>query len=174
MSRYIFVYLTAVFFLLLQSSVLPRLLSVSWRPDLMLILVILLAVREKSLPALVAALLLGAAKDSMSGLTIGLHICIYLILMISIRLVAEKLNVESPPLLVLLILAGTLIQSVVSGFMLASLADSPAVLWLLVAALPQQMLSNLVTAVILLSLITLFLPAAFDRQSSRLRSGIPS
>ncbi len=166
MRRFLWIYLLAFVFLLLQSSLFPRLLPVVWRPDLVLVLFVLLGARERSAQTLVVALIVGAAQDSLSGTTVGLHISIYLIVLILIRLLAEKLNVENPSLLILIILGGTVLQSVVTGFMLAFLADGSGVLWLLLAALPQQLLSNLLAAFVLL-----LLPWPVPREVPSFRSG---
>lgn len=166
MRRYLWFYLLALVCLLLQSSFFPRFLPIDWRPDLMLVLFVLLGARERSAQTLIAALLLGAAQDSLSGTTVGLHICVYLIVLILIRLLAEKLNVDNSPLLILLILGGTALQSVVAGFMVALLADAPAVLWFLLTALPQQLLINLLAAFFLL-----LLPWPVPREVPTFRSG---
>lgn len=166
MRRYLWFYLMAIVFLLFQSSVFPFFLPINLRPDLMLVLFVLLGTRERSAQTLVAAVLLGVAQDSLSGTTVGLHVSIYLIVLILLRLLAEKLNVNNSSLLILLIVGGTALQSVIVGFMVALFADVPAVFWLLLVALPEQLLSNLLAAFFLL-----LLPWPVPREVSCFRTG---
>jgi len=70
-----------------------------------------------------------------------------------VRLLSEHLNVESPPLLVLLIAGGTLLQNLLLALCLAILADAGPVLQILLSSLAEQMLANLVASTLILSLV---------------------
>ncbi|MFO7578456.1 MAG: rod shape-determining protein MreD [Pelovirga sp.] len=163
MSRALLYSLVGTLFLLLQSSVFPLFLAPQWRPDLFLILILVIGVKEKSVPSLVAALLLGASQDSLGGTTSGLHIIIYLLLLILTRLLAEKLNVDSPPLFLLMVPAATLAQTLLFGFFLANFTDAGGLFLLLAGVLPGQLVSNLLATVILLGLFARLKPARIYR-----------
>ena len=130
-------------FLLLQSTFFPFFLDARWRPNLILILVLLLAVREKPVPAMLTVMLLGAFLDSLSGTTIGLQIAACLVVFILIRLVAEKLNVESPALLVLILIGAIFVHGLLVAFIMTTYSDLSTIFYLLITTLPQQALSTL-------------------------------
>jgi rod shape-determining protein MreD len=148
--------LTGILFALLQSSVLPLFFSPNWRPNLILILILYLGLSEHLSRALIAGLLLGAIQDSFCGATLGLYISVYLVIILLTRLLSEQLNVESPPLLLLLIAGGTLLQNVLVGFYLTVFAETAPVLRILLSALPQQLVANMLFATILLFLLLRF------------------
>lgn len=147
---------TGILFALLQSSVLPLFLPPNWRPNLILILILYLGLSENLTRALIAGLLLGAIQDSFCGPSLGLYLSVYLVILLATRLLSEQLNVESPPLLLLLIAGGTLLQNLLVGFYLTILADDAPVLHILLPAIPQQLLTNMFFATILLFLLLRF------------------
>ncbi len=144
--------LTGIIFVLLQSSVLPLLFSPNWRPNLILILVLYLGLSEELSRALIVGLLLGAIQDSFCSSSLGLYVSVYTVIVLLTRLLSEQLNIESPPLLLLLIAGGTLVQNLLVGLYLTILADGSPVLFILLPAIPQQLLTNMIFATILLSL----------------------
>ncbi|WP_321372315.1 rod shape-determining protein MreD [uncultured Desulfuromusa sp.] len=148
--------LTGILFALLQSSVLPLFFSPNWRPNLILILILYLGLSENLSRALIAGLLLGAIQDSFCGATLGLYISVYLVIILLTRLLSDQLNVESPPLLLLLIAGGTVLQNILVGFYLTVFAATAPVLYLIIAAVPQQLVANMLFATILLSLLLRF------------------
>jgi len=148
--------LAGIIFALFQSSVLPLFFSPNWRPNLILILILYLALSENLFRALIAGLLLGAIQDSFCGTTLGLYVSVYLVIILVTRLLSEQLNVESPPLLLLLIAGGTLLQNLLVGFYLTIFSETAPVLRLLISAIPQQLATNMVFATILLFLLLRF------------------
>ncbi|MFO7765580.1 MAG: hypothetical protein R6V33_04035 [Pelovirga sp.] len=131
-------------FLLLQSTLLAFFLPPPWRPNLILILVLLLGIKEKPVPAMLTVLVIGALQDSLGGATIGFHITTSLAVFILIRLLTEKLNVESPALLTLMLIGANFFQGLLVGFIMMTFTDYGTVLYLLATTLPQQTLSTLV------------------------------
>lgn len=155
--RGFFLFLAAgIFFALLQSSVLPLFLSPNWRPNLILLLVLYLGLSENLSRALAAGLLLGAIQDSFCGPSLGLYISVYLIIILTTRALAEQLNIESPPLLLLIIAGGTVLQNLLIGLYLTLFAETASVLHILLPAIPKQLLTNLGFAAILLFLLLRF------------------
>lgn len=142
----------AAFFLVLQSTLLPLMLTPEWRPNVILILVLILGIRENPMPAMMTVLLIGALQDSMGGSTIGLHISACLAVFILTRLTAEKLNVESPALLILMLIGANLTYGVLIAFIMTTFAELGTILFLLVTTLPQQTLSTVFVFFLLLIL----------------------
>jgi rod shape-determining protein MreD len=143
---------------LLQSSVFPLFLPTALRPNLLLILVLYLGLSENLGRAVMVTLLLGGIQDSFCGTSLGLYTSVDLALLLLVRLLSEHLNTESPPLLLLLIAGGTLVETLLVGFCLATFAEAGPVMGILVAALPQQLLANLLAAGGLLWLCLRFQP----------------
>lgn len=135
--------LVAVVFLLVQSALLPLMLEPQWRPNVILILVLILGVREKPVPAMMTVLLIGALQDSMGGSTVGLHVSACLAVFILIRLTAERLNVESPALLVLMLIGANITYGLLVAFIMTTFAELGTIFYLLVTTLPQQTLSTI-------------------------------
>lgn len=136
-------FLIGILFVFLQSSVLPLLLAPNLRPNLILIFVLYLGLSENTSWAIISALLLGAIQDSFCGHSLGLYISVYLVIILITRLLSEQLNAESPSLLLLLVAGGTLLQNILVGLFLTILADTEPVLHILLPAIPQQLLANL-------------------------------
>ena len=155
--------LCGIAFALLQSSFFPVLLPTGLRPDLLLILVLYLGLSENFSRALLVTLLLGGIQDSFSGTSLGLYVSVDLAVLLLVRLVSEHLNAESPALLLLLIAAGTLVQNLLVGFCLTVFAEAGAVIPILLPALPQQLLANLVAAGLLLFLLLRLQPVLGTR-----------
>ncbi|MBW6509387.1 MAG: rod shape-determining protein MreD [Desulfuromonadales bacterium] len=163
MNRCLLYLVAAGVFLLLQSTFSPLFLEARWRPNLMLILVVLLALRERPVPAMLTVMLLGAFLDSMSGTTIGLHVAACLVVFILIRLLADKLNVESPALLMLMLIGANVVHGLLVAFIMTTYADLATILYLLATNLAQQTLSTLLVFFLLL----IFFPRWFLKGSGR-------
>lgn len=162
--------LCGLIFMLLQTTVFPRLLSPELRPNLLLILVIYLALSESFLRAACLTLLLGALQDVFCGATFGLYVTIQLTVFLLIRLFSERLNVESRPLLLGLISAGTVLQTVLLVFILTTFAEAGPVLWILLSDLPLQILVNLSAGWFLLLFLLRFQPLIGTRHGM---AGLP-
>lgn len=153
MKPVLFFFLAGIVAVLIQGSVLPYLLTPDWRPDLLLLLVLAAGLLEDLPRALLAALLLGALQDSFCGHSLGLYMSVYLIIVILTFLLAAHLNSDSMPLLLLLIIGGTAVSNLLVAFLLLSLADTAAALQILLPALPQLLLANLLGGSLLLYLL---------------------
>lgn len=149
-ALYLFFGLLAV---LLRTSVFPLFFTPGFCPDLLLILIIYLGLSENMLRAVLATLLLGGMQDSFSGTSLGLYVFVCLAILMLVRLLSEHLNVESPPLLILLITGATLVQNLLLAFCLTTFADAGPVVPVLLLALPQQALANLLAAFLFLFLV---------------------
>jgi len=139
--------------LLLRTSVFPLFLPPGFCPDLLLVLVIYLGLSENMLRAVLVTLLLGGMQDSFSSTTLGLYIFVYLAILLLVRLLSEQLNLESPPLLVLLMIGGTFVQNFLLVCCLTIFADAGPVVQILLPSLAEQMLANLISASLLLFLV---------------------
>lgn len=153
MKRLLLIFLAGLVAVVLQGTVLPYLVVPAWRPDILLLLVLVAGLIEDLPRAVVAALLLGALQDSFCGHSLGLYVSVYLLLVFAAHLLSAHLNVDSIPLLILLIVGGTLVGNLLVVFFLMTLADTAAALHMVLPALPQRMLANLIGAFLLLFLL---------------------
>ncbi len=142
--------LCGLVFMLLQTTIFPGFLPPEMRPNLLLILVIYLGLSESFLRAACLTLLLGALQDVFCGSTFGLYATVQLTVFLLVRLVSDRLNVESRPLLLGLIGVGTILQTALLGFLLTTFAEAGSVILILLAALPFQAVVNLLFGWLLL------------------------
>lgn len=147
---YVFV---AFVFVLVQSSVLIKVIFPAWQPSLIMVLVIIAGLREPLFPALLVGLVLGALQDSFSGSSLGLYVTVYLFLIFLAKVFSEQLNVESPPLLLFLVAGGTLIENVLIGVLMTVFADTEPVVAILIPTLPLQLITNLGFTIVLMIVI---------------------
>jgi len=147
---YLFLGMVAV---MLRTSIFPLFFEPAFCPDLLLVLVIYLGLSENLLRAVLITLLLGGMQDSFSGTSLGLYVFISLAILLLVRLLSEHLNVESPPLLVLLISGGTLVQSLLLGICLTIFVDTGPAVQVLLPALFPQILANLIASALLLNIV---------------------
>lgn len=87
--------------LVVQASVLPVFLEKSFRPDLLLIIVVYVALRGSFETGIPLSWMLGLLKDVFSGLYLGLNAFTFLIIFLIIKSVAERLYAESSFLFVI-------------------------------------------------------------------------
>lgn len=152
-------YLTfGLIFMLLQTTMLPRLLPDALLPNLLLLLVLYLGLSESFIKAMSLCLLFGLLQDSFSSTALGLHGVVNLLIFLQVRLLSTRLSAESPALLLLLVAGGTLIQTFLVGLFLTLFAEAGAVLQVLIPALPGQLLSNLLAGSVLLGILLYLQP----------------
>lgn len=167
----LFVYLTVgLIFMLLQTTLLPRLLPFSLLPNLLLILTLYLSLSETFGRAMLLCLVLGLLQDSFSSTSLGLYAVVNLAIFFQVRLLTTRLSSENPSLLLLLVAGGTIIQAVLIVFCLTLFAEAGSVLQILLPALPGQLLANLLAATGLL-VILLILQPQFGARSGM--AGLP-
>ena len=167
MRHFLLYLLLGIFCALLQSSLFPLLLPAGLRPNLLLIIIVYLGLSENFTRAVIVALVLGGIQDSFSGTNLGLYLTVDLAVLLLVRLLSSHLNTENPSLLLLLIAGGTLVQNLLVGFCLMVFADAGPILPILLQALPQQLLANLLAASFMLYLLLRMQPLFGSR------SGMP-
>jgi rod shape-determining protein MreD len=93
----------------LQSTVLPVYLENAFRPDLLLIIMVFVALRGSFETGIPLSWTLGLFKDVFSGLYLGLNAFTFLIIFLIIKSVAERLYAESAFLFVITVCVATVI-----------------------------------------------------------------
>ncbi|PLX93486.1 MAG: rod shape-determining protein MreD [Desulfuromonas sp.] len=149
------VYFTLGFiFLVLQATLLPKVLPGEFRPDLLLFLVIYLALDEGEFSGALLAWVFGFLLDIFAGSTPGLYAATLLTIFVAVRVAAAHLNTESSLLILFLVACGTLFEGGMV-ILLSFLADIDDISMPVLQRLPLQLLLNLFSSLLLLRLIAL-------------------
>ena len=147
--------LLAIF--LLQMTLLPRYLQDPFQPNLMIILVVYLGLKQPHRFGGGAAFALGIIHDSFSGIYLGLHgfsyFCIYTLL----SEISDRLYTDNRALFVLVVFVASIMGALLNLLMLLIFSVSNGLYASLLPALIPQALVNALIASLLFSLP---LPAA--------------
>lgn len=160
MSKTMTYFVLAGIAVVLQTVLLPALLQGYYKPDLVLVLVVYLGLHEGPWRGGVLVYLLGCCFDGVSGAFPGLNGFVLLAIFLAIRGIVTRVNTESSALILLLVMAGTILQSLLVAFAIdffnAGVRIWPQLVW----QLPVQLVLNFVAAFVLLR-ITVWLQRTF-------------
>ena len=144
--------------LVLQVAVLPVFLRPSFKPDLLLVIMVFIALRTSFEVGAPLSWLLGLFNDVFSGLYLGLNAITFLIVFLFIRSVSDRLYADSALLFVLAVAGVTFAGFTLSLLLLVMLTASPGIAYSMISDIVPRLLINSFVA----SLVTLF--PGFDRQ----------
>jgi rod shape-determining protein MreD len=164
MSRLLVYFALGFGCILLQTAFFPRLLPMYFKPDLLLILVIYLALNEGGGRAALLAYALGSLLDVFSGAWPGLFGLTLLVTYLAGRIAVRRLNTESSLLLLFMVLCCTFVHSAVLVFLAGFFAEAGSLGAIVLRRLPIQLALNLAAALVLLQAI-----AFLQRRYPRLR-----
>ncbi len=136
--------------LVIETSFLPVFLASPFKPDLMLVIMVFVALRGSYGEGAPAALVLGLVKDSFSGLYLGLNVFTFLVIFITIKCVADRLYAESASLFVFAVTVATL-ACMSANLLLLLFTNSSGIAFSMGSALIPHLLTNALAA----SLVTL-------------------
>jgi rod shape-determining protein MreD len=146
--RALFVYLSLGLMFAVTETLVPSAMFV--KPNLLLLLVLTLGLREKVILGGPLSWLLGGLQDALSGASLGLFGLVYLILYLTVRSIAGPLNSESPILLLFLVFSSTLLQGLILIFTLGFLAEHGTYWRQVLTVIPGQLLVNLLAGLLFL------------------------
>lgn len=150
MRRVLVYFLVGFVFILLQTSLFPRLLPFALKPDLLLILAVYLGLNEGAVRGGSLAYVLGCLQDVFAGQYLGLYGMALLAVFLTVRGAAGRLNTESSLLLLFLVFCGTFLEGGILFFSLGFFADAGPLLSMFLFHLIPQSLLNLAAAIVLL------------------------
>lgn len=136
----------------LQTVILPLLLGGYYKPDLVLILVVYLGLHEGPWRGGLLVYLMGWCFDGMSGAFPGLNGFVLLGIFLAVRGIVTRVNTESSALILLLVMAGTLLQSAMVAFAIDFFKQDVRIWSQIAWQLPVQLLMNFIAAFVLLKL----------------------
>jgi rod shape-determining protein MreD len=135
----------------LQTSILPVHLATYFKPDLLLVAMVYLALRGSIASGALLSWVLGLIKDVFSGLYLGLNAFSFLIIFLVIKSISDLLYAESSELFVVTVSAATLACVTANLILLLMLTSTPGITYSMIASLLPHLLANAFAA----SLVTL-------------------
>src|SRR5689334_983496 len=126
----------------LQSSVLPIFIAAPFKPDLLLIIMVYMALRGSVGTGTPLAWFLGLLKDVFSGLYLGLNAFTFLLIFLLIKSIAGRLYAESGFLFVVTIVLATLVSVTSNLMLLLMLTQSAGIAYSMTAGLIPHLLIN--------------------------------
>jgi rod shape-determining protein MreD len=141
---------------ILQTVLLPTVIRGDLKPDLFLILVVYLGLHEGPWKGGLLVYLLGWFYDGMAGAFPGLNGFVLLGIFLAVRGIVTRVNTESSPLLLLLVAAGTVLQTAMMAFALDFFSQTARIWPQMLLQLPIQLLLNFLAAFILLRITIWF------------------
>lgn len=160
MNRTLLYFALAGLAVVVQTVFMPLLLQGDYKPDLLLILVIYLGLHEGPWRGGLLVYLLGWFYDGVAGVFPGLNGFVLLGIFLAVRGIVTRVNTESSPLLLMLVIIGTLMQSLLVAFALDFFGQTARIWPQMVWHTPVQLLLNFIAAFILLRL-TVWLQRSF-------------
>lgn len=159
MSRRDALLLTAVILLalILQTSVIPVFVRPSFKPDLLLVIMVFIALRTSFQIGAPLSWLIGILNDVTSGLYLGLQAASFLAVFMIIKNISDRLYADSAILFVLAVAGVTFACFTINLLMLVLFTASPGIAYSMITDLVPRILINSFVA----SLVTLF--PGFDR-----------
>jgi rod shape-determining protein MreD len=148
----LFLFLIVLGSVVLQIAVLPVFVISSFKPDLLLIIMVFLGLRGSFASGTPLAWFLGLIKDSFSGVYLGLNAFSFLLIFFVIRSTSDRLYADSPGLFVLAVCTASLACSALNLLLLLMFTSSGGILYSVFSDLIPYLLINSFTA----SLVTLF------------------
>ena len=126
----------------LQSSVLPIYIASPFKPDLLLVFMVFLALRVSFMAGASLSWVLGLVKDVFSGLYLGLNALSFLLIFMVIKHLSDRLYTGSAPLLVIAVSIATLSCASIDMLLLVMFTESPGVAYSMSAGLVPHLLVN--------------------------------
>lgn len=134
--------LAVVVAVVLQAAVLPVFLDSPFRPDLLLVITVFVALRGSFQSGTPLAWTLGLFKDVFSGLYLGLNAFTFLIIFLVIKSVSDRLYAESSFLFVVTVMAATFVCITGNFLLLLMFTKTQGIAYSMSSALIPNLLIN--------------------------------
>lgn len=138
--------------LVIQASLLPTFIRPPFKPDLLLIIMVFIALRSSFEVGAPLAWIFGMLDDVCSGLYLGLNATAFLISFFVIRSVSDRLYADSAILFILTVIGVTIAGFTLNLLLLVMFTSSPGIVYSMLSDIFPRILVNAFVA----SLVTLF------------------
>jgi rod shape-determining protein MreD len=143
----------------IQMSIVPLFLRPSFKPDLLLVIVVFIALRGTFETGIILAWSLGMVEDVFGGLYLGLCATSFLVTFLIIRSVSDRLYADSALLFVLTVAGATIASFTVNLLFILLFTASPGTAYAMISDIMPRLLVNAFSA----SLVSLF--PGFERKA---------
>jgi len=126
----------------LQSSVLPIYIASPFKPDLLLVFMVFLALRAPFMTGASLSWVLGLVKDIFSGIYLGLNALSFLLIFMVIKHISDRLYTGSAPLFVIAVSIATLSCVSIDMLLMVMFTESPGIAYSMSAGLVPHLLVN--------------------------------
>jgi len=128
--------------IIIQVSLLPLFIRSSFKPDLLLVIMVFIALRESFEVGAPLAWLLGMLNDVCSGLYLGLNAATFLILFLVIKSVSDRLYADSAILFVLTVAGVTLAGLTLNLLLMVMFTESSGIAYSMLSDIFPRLLVN--------------------------------
>jgi len=125
-----------------QASLIPVFIRPSFKPDLLLVIMVFIALRGSFESGAPLAWILGLLDDVFSGLFLGLNAAAFLISFLIIKSISDRLYAESSFLFVLTVVGVTFVNFALNLFLMALFTTSPGIVYSMFSDLLPRLLVN--------------------------------
>lgn len=133
----------------LQISLLPLFIRPSFKPDLLLVIMVFIALRGSFESGAPLAWILGLLNDICSGLYLGLNATSFLISFLVIKSVSDRLYADSAILFVLTVAGVTVAGITINLLMLVMFTSSPGIAYsILTDSFPRLLVNSFIASVV--------------------------
>jgi rod shape-determining protein MreD len=128
--------------IVIQVSLLPVFVRPPFKPDLLLVIMVFLALRVSFKVGATLAWLLGMLNDVCSGLYLGLNAATFLISFLVIKSVSDRLYADSAILFVLTVTGVTLTGFTLNLLLIVMFTESPGIAYSMLSDIFPRLLVN--------------------------------
>lgn len=142
MSRWAVIAAAVLAALVVQVALLPAFISPLFKPDLLLIIMVFLALRGEFESGAPLSWGLGLVKDVFGGLYLGLNAFTFLIIFVIIKQISDRLYAESGNVFVVAVSASTLASVLLDLLLLLMFTPAPGIAYSIGSGLIPLLLVN--------------------------------
>lgn len=128
--------------IVIQVSLLPMFIRPSFKPDLLLVIMVFIALRSSHEIGAPLAWLLGLLNDVCSGLYLGLNAVSFLVSYLVIKSVSDRLYADSAILFVLTVAGVTLAGFTLNLLLIVMFTSSPGIVYSMLSDIFPRLLVN--------------------------------
>lgn len=128
--------------IIIQVSLLPVFIRPPFKPDLLLIIMVFVSLRESFEVGAPVAWLLGLLNDVYSGLYLGLDAATFLILFLIIKSVSDRLYADSAILFVLTVAGVSLVGLTINLLLILMFTETPGIAYSMFSDIFPRLLVN--------------------------------
>jgi rod shape-determining protein MreD len=138
----LFYFLLILAAIIIQTSLLPVFIRSPFKPDLLLVIMVFVALRGSSETGAPLAWLLGMLNDICSGLYLGLNAATFLISFFVIKSISDRLYADSAILFVLTVAGVTLATFALNLLLIIMFTTSPGIVYSMISDIIPRLLMN--------------------------------